>query len=140
MHALQEWPPLLLGALRALPAGLLLLAVKTNTAEKRRVANHFHSRPDQHCDHGLIFVMALTPAFRDFGRGYDLCACVRNDLPLGMEKQRPHLIQALSVLIGHLGVDSIQPKPNRIEPYRFRCNVCRNHVYRYRQQHYQIIG
>jgi drug/metabolite transporter (DMT)-like permease len=59
--SLPDWPPLLLGALRALPAGLILLAIKPTRPEKKdwpilfslgliNIATFF----------GLIFVMALT--------------------------------------------------------------------------------
>ncbi|CAH1521010.1 conserved membrane hypothetical protein [Vibrio owensii] len=58
---LPDWPPVLLGALRALPAGLLLLAIKPSLPKKQdwkillvlgtiNIALFF----------GLIFVMALT--------------------------------------------------------------------------------
>ncbi len=60
-YTLQDWPPLLLGALRALPAGLLLLAIKPSLPDKKyfpvlvrlglvNIALFF----------SLIFVMALT--------------------------------------------------------------------------------
>ncbi|AUI87980.1 EamA family transporter [Vibrio azureus] len=60
-YTLAEWPPLLLGALRSLPAGLILLAIKPTLPERKdwkvltvlgtlNIAMFF----------GLIFVMALT--------------------------------------------------------------------------------
>ncbi len=60
-YSLPDWPPLLLGALRALPAGLILLAIKPTLPKKQdwpilfslgliNIATFF----------GLIFVMALT--------------------------------------------------------------------------------
>ncbi|GEK10108.1 DMT family transporter [Pseudoalteromonas peptidolytica] len=60
-YTLADWPPLLLGAIRALPAGLILLAIKPSTPKKEdwpilfglgaiNIAIFF----------GMIFIMALT--------------------------------------------------------------------------------
>ena len=37
-YATPDWPPLLLGALRALPAGLLLLLIKPSFASRASMA------------------------------------------------------------------------------------------------------
>ena len=94
---LQEWPPLLLGALRALPAGLLLLAVKPTLPKKSEwqiiftlglinIATFF----------GLIFVMALTLPSAISGVGMISVPVFAMIFHWVVKKQRPHLIQALS--------------------------------------------
>ncbi len=94
---LQEWPPLLLGALRALPAGLLLLAVKQTLPKKGEwqiiftlglinIATFF----------GLIFVMALTLPSAISGVGMISVPVFAMIFHWVVKKQRPHLIQALS--------------------------------------------
>ncbi|MEZ9542711.1 DMT family transporter [Vibrio sp. 10N.286.48.C11] len=94
---LQEWPPLLLGALRALPAGLLLLAVKPSLPKKGEwqiiftlglinIATFF----------GLIFVMALTLPSAISGVGMISVPVFAMIFHWVVKKQRPHLIQALS--------------------------------------------
>ncbi|MEZ8035043.1 DMT family transporter [Vibrio crassostreae] len=94
---LQEWPPLLLGALRALPAGLLLLAVKPTLPKKGEwqiiftlglinIATFF----------GLIFVMALTLPSAISGVGMISVPVFAMIFHWVVKKQRPHLIQALS--------------------------------------------
>ncbi|TKE88864.1 EamA family transporter [Vibrio sp. F12] len=94
---LQEWPPLLLGALRALPAGLLLLAVKPTLPRKGEwqiiftlglinIATFF----------GLIFVMALTLPSAISGVGMISVPVFAMTFHWVVKKQRPHLIQALS--------------------------------------------
>ncbi|CAH7109929.1 EamA family transporter [Vibrio chagasii] len=94
---LQEWPPLLLGALRALPAGLLLLAVKPTLPKKGEwqiiftlglinIATFF----------GLIFVMALTLPSAISGVGMISVPVFAMIFHWIVKKQRPHLIQALS--------------------------------------------
>ncbi|CAK3782173.1 MULTISPECIES: DMT family transporter [Vibrio] len=94
---LQEWPPLLLGALRALPAGLLLLAVKPTLPRKGEwqiiftlglinIATFF----------GLIFVMALTLPSAISGVGMISVPVFAMIFHWVVKKQRPHLIQALS--------------------------------------------
>ncbi|MEZ8614344.1 DMT family transporter [Vibrio splendidus] len=94
---LQEWPPLLLGALRALPAGLLLLAVKPTLPKKDEwqiiftlglinIATFF----------GLIFVMALTLPSAISGVGMISVPVFAMIFHWVVKKQRPHLIQALS--------------------------------------------
>ncbi|MDD1828038.1 DMT family transporter [Photobacterium sp. ZSDE20] len=94
---LQEWPPLLLGALRALPAGLLLLAVKPTLPKKGEwqiiftlglinIATFF----------GLICVMALTLPSAISGVGMISVPVFAMIFHWVVKKQRPHLIQALS--------------------------------------------
>ncbi|MEZ8946643.1 DMT family transporter [Vibrio sp. 10N.261.51.A3] len=94
---LQEWPPLLLGALRALPAGLLLLAVKPTLPKNGEwqiiftlglinIATFF----------GLIFVMALTLPSAISGVGMISVPVFAMIFHWVVKKQRPHLIQALS--------------------------------------------
>ncbi|PML99673.1 multidrug transporter [Vibrio kanaloae] len=94
---LQEWPPLLLGALRALPAGLLLLAVKPTLPKKGEwqiiftlglinIATFF----------SLIFVMALTLPSAISGVGMISVPVFAMIFHWVVKKQRPHLIQALS--------------------------------------------
>ncbi|MFM2581437.1 DMT family transporter [Vibrio fortis] len=94
---LQEWPPLLLGALRALPAGLLLLAVKPTLPKKGEwqiiftlglinIATFF----------GLIFVMALTLPSAISGVGMISVPVFAMIFHWVVKKQRPNLIQALS--------------------------------------------
>ena len=94
---LQEWPPLLLGSLRALPAGLLLLAVKPTLPKKGEwqiiftlglinIATFF----------GLIFVMALTLPSAISGVGMISVPVFAMIFHWVVKKQRPHLIQALS--------------------------------------------
>ncbi|WP_394250001.1 DMT family transporter [Vibrio profundi] len=94
---LQEWPPLLLGALRALPAGLLLLAVKPSLPKKGEwqiifslglinIATFF----------GLIFVMALTLPSAISGVGMISVPVFAMIFHWIVKKQRPHFIQAIS--------------------------------------------
>lgn len=56
-----DWPPVLLGALRALPAGLLLLAIKPTLPKKHEWKSLFIlGSVNIALFFGLIFVMALT--------------------------------------------------------------------------------
>ncbi|WP_114766794.1 DMT family transporter [Vibrio rhodolitus] len=93
---LADWPPLLLGAIRALPAGLLLLAFRPSLPKKDdwkilfglgliNIATFF----------GLIFVMALTLPSAISGVGMisvPVFAMLYNWL---INKQRPGIIQSL---------------------------------------------
>ncbi|MFA0611073.1 DMT family transporter [Vibrio sp. 10N.222.49.B4] len=94
---LQEWPPLLLGALRALPAGLLLLVVTPTLPQKGEwqiiftlglinIATFF----------SLIFVMALTLPSAISGVGMISVPVFAMIFHWVVKKQRPQLIQALS--------------------------------------------
>jgi len=96
-YTLADWPPLLLGAIRALPAGLLLLAFRPSLPKKGdwqilfslgliNIATFF----------GLIFVMALTLPSAISGVGMisvPVFAMIYNWL---INKRRPGLIQAIS--------------------------------------------
>tara|TARA_Y100001956_G_scaffold78400_1_gene90056 strand:+ start:497 stop:1396 length:900 start_codon:yes stop_codon:yes gene_type:complete len=96
-YTLADWPPLLLGAIRALPAGILLLAFKPSLPRKSdwqilfslgliNIATFF----------GLIFVMALTLPSAISGVGMisvPVFAMLYNWL---INKHRPGIIQALS--------------------------------------------
>ncbi|TFH92226.1 DMT family transporter [Vibrio ouci] len=102
-YTLADWPPLLLGAIRALPAGLLLLAFRPSLPKKGdwqilftlgliNIATFF----------GLIFVMALTLPSAISGVGMisvPVFAMLYNWL---INKHRPGIIQAVSgaALIG----------------------------------------
>ncbi|NOH60553.1 DMT family transporter [Vibrio sp. RE88] len=96
-YSLTDWPPLLLGAIRALPAGLLLLMIKPSLPKKGdwqilfslgliNIATFF----------GLIFVMALTLPSAISGVGMvsvPVFAMVYNWV---VNKNRPNYIQAVS--------------------------------------------
>ncbi|WP_159737639.1 DMT family transporter [Vibrio atypicus] len=96
-YTLADWPPLLLGAIRALPAGLLLLAFKPSLPKKGdwqilfslgliNIATFF----------GLIFVMALTLPSAISGVGMisvPVFAMLYNWL---INKHRPGIIQVIS--------------------------------------------
>ncbi|WP_299686329.1 DMT family transporter [uncultured Vibrio sp.] len=94
---LPEWPPLLLGALRALPAGLLLLLIKPTLPKKGEwqiiftlglinIATFF----------GLIFVMAQTLPSAISGVGMISVPVFAMISHWVVKKQRPQLIQAIS--------------------------------------------
>lgn len=94
---LTDWPPLLLGALRALPAGLILLAIKPTLPKKDQwpvifslglinIATFF----------SLIFVMALTLPSAISGVGMISVPVFAIVFHWIVKKQRPHLIQAIS--------------------------------------------
>ncbi|WGV98384.1 EamA family transporter [Vibrio sp. YMD68] len=96
-YTLPDWPPLLLGALRALPAGLLLWLIKPTLPQKGdwsvlfrlgliNIATFF----------GLIFVMALTLPAAISGVGMvsvPIFAMVYHWL---MDKKTPNLTQVVS--------------------------------------------
>ncbi|MER2496105.1 DMT family transporter [Vibrio neptunius] len=102
-YSLTDWPPLLLGAIRALPAGLLLLMIKPSLPKKGdwqilfslgliNIATFF----------GLIFVMALTLPSAISGVGMvsvPVFAMVYNWV---VNKTRPSSIQAVcgAALVG----------------------------------------
>ncbi|MBA5763118.1 EamA family transporter [Vibrio sp. 404] len=96
-YTLPDWPPLLLGALRALPAGLILLAIKPTLPKKGEwtvifslgfinIATFF----------SLIFIMALTLPSAISGVGMISVPVFAMIFHWVVKKQRPHLIQALS--------------------------------------------
>lgn len=94
---LPDWPPLLLGALRALPAGLILLLIKPSLPNKSdwpillklgaiNIALFF----------SLIFVMALTLPSAISGVGMVSVPVFAMLFHWLVSKQRPNLLQALS--------------------------------------------
>lgn len=94
---LPDWPPVLLGALRALPAGLLLLAIKPSLPKKQdwkillvlgtiNIALFF----------GLIFVMALTLPSAISGVGMISVPVFAMLFGLAVYKRQPSLIQGIS--------------------------------------------
>lgn len=97
---LPDWPPLLLGALRALPAGLILLAIKPSLPEKSEwpilvklgainIAVFF----------SLIFVMALTLPSAISGIGMISVPVFAMLFHWVTSKKRPNSIQAFSGMI-----------------------------------------
>ncbi|MCC8254333.1 DMT family transporter [Vibrio campbellii] len=94
---LPDWPPVLLGALRALPAGLLLLAIKPSLPKKQdwkillvlgaiNIALFF----------GLIFVMALTLPSAISGVGMISVPVFAMLFSWVVYKRQPSLIQGIS--------------------------------------------
>lgn len=94
---LPDWPPVLLGALRALPAGLLLLAIKPSLPKKQdwkillilgtiNIAFFF----------GLIFVMALTLPSAISGVGMISVPVFAMLFGWTIYKRQPSSIQAIS--------------------------------------------
>ncbi|USD51268.1 EamA family transporter [Vibrio sp. SCSIO 43153] len=94
---LPDWPPVLLGALRALPAGLLLLAIKPSLPKKQdwkillvlgtiNIALFF----------GLIFVMALTLPSAISGVGMISVPVFAMLFGWVVYKRQPNLIQGVS--------------------------------------------
>ncbi|YCO05210.1 DMT family transporter [Vibrio sp. VNB-15] len=94
---LPDWPPVLLGALRALPAGLLLLAIKPSLPKKQNwkillvlgtinIALFF----------GLIFVMALTLPSAISGVGMISVPVFAMLFGWVVYKRQPGVIQAVS--------------------------------------------
>ncbi|MGI2111944.1 DMT family transporter [Shewanella frigidimarina] len=100
---LPDWPPLLLGALRALPAGLILLAIKPSLPQK----NHWSiliklGAINIAVFFSLIFIMALTLPSAISGIGMISVPVFAMLFHWVVSKKRPNLLQALSgaVLIG----------------------------------------
>ncbi|QDE32742.1 DMT family transporter [Shewanella polaris] len=100
---LPDWPALLLGAIRALPAGLILLAIKPSLPNKAdwsiliklgtiNIAIFF----------SLIFIMALTLPSAISGIGMISVPVFAMLFHWIVSKKRPNLLQALSgvILIG----------------------------------------
>lgn len=99
-YTLPNWPPLLLGALRALPAGLLLLLVKPTLPKKGEwqvlfslglinIATFF----------GLIFVMALTLPSAISGVGMVSVPVFAMLFHWVVSSKKPNLLQAISGVI-----------------------------------------
>ena len=94
---LPDWPPVLLGALRALPAGLLLLAIKPSFAKKSEwkvllVLGTINIA----CFFGLIFVMALTLPSAISGVGMVSVPVFAMLFGWAVYKRQPSAIQAIS--------------------------------------------
>ncbi|BCN24126.1 DMT family transporter [Vibrio alfacsensis] len=97
---LPDWPPVLLGVLRALPAGLLLLAIKPSLPKKQdwkilialgtvNIALFF----------GLIFVMALTLPSAISGVGMISVPVFAMLFGWVIYQRRPNLVQATSGVV-----------------------------------------
>ncbi|HHF3197056.1 DMT family transporter [Vibrio sp. CCB-PB317] len=94
---LPDWPPVLLGALRALPAGLLLLAIKPSSPKKSEwkvllVLGTINIA----CFFGLIFVMALTLPSAISGVGMVSVPVFAMLFGWVVYKRQPSAIQAIS--------------------------------------------
>ncbi|MCG6282330.1 DMT family transporter [Vibrio diabolicus] len=94
---LPDWPPVLLGALRALPAGLLLLAIKPSLPKKSEwkvllVLGTINIA----CFFGLIFVMALTLPSAISGVGMVSVPVFAMLFGWAVYKRQPSAIQAIS--------------------------------------------
>ncbi|PFG56262.1 EamA-like transporter family protein [Vibrio sp. ES.051] len=92
-----DWPPVLLGALRALPAGLLLLAIKPSFPKKSEwkvllVLGTINIA----CFFGLIFVMALTLPSAISGVGMVSVPVFAMIFGWAVYKRQPTVIQAVS--------------------------------------------
>ncbi len=115
---LPDWPPLLLGVLRALPAGLILLALKPCLPERQdwgvliklsavNIAIFF-------C---LIFVMALTLPSAISGVGMVSVPVFAMLFHWTMSKQRPTKIQAIcSTILILLAWQLFNPKTISLSP------------------------
>ncbi|MCG9698203.1 EamA family transporter [Shewanella sp. Isolate11] len=100
---LPEWPPLLLGALRALPAGLILLAIKPSLPQRQDWSILFKlGTLNIAAFFCLIFVMALTLPSAISGVGMVSVPVFAMLFHWLLSKQRPSKIQTLcgAVLIG----------------------------------------
>ncbi|MFH4829774.1 DMT family transporter [Vibrio diabolicus] len=94
---LPDWPPVLLGALRALPAGLLLLSIKPSFPKKSEwkvllVLGTINIA----CFFGLIFVMALTLPSAISGVGMVSVPVFAMLFGWAVYKRQPSAIQAIS--------------------------------------------
>ncbi|EOX4958465.1 DMT family transporter [Vibrio alginolyticus] len=94
---LPDWPPVLLGALRALPAGLLLLAIKPSLPKRSEwkvllVLGTINIA----CFFGLIFVMALTLPSAISGVGMVSVPVFAMLFGWAVYKRQPSGIQAIS--------------------------------------------
>ncbi|NOH72053.1 EamA family transporter [Vibrio pectenicida] len=102
-YTLTEWPPLLLGALRALPAGLLLLLLKPSVPQREDLPRLFKlgliNIATFFC---LIFVMALTLPSAISGVGMVSVPVFAMLYHWLVHKHQPNYIQAISgaALIG----------------------------------------
>lgn len=94
---LTDWPPLLLGALRALPAGLLLLMIKPSLPKRRELSSLIKlGLINIAAFFGLIFVMALRLPSAIAGVGMVSVPVFAMFFHWLVHKHRPNFIQALS--------------------------------------------
>ncbi|MBW3164109.1 DMT family transporter [Ferrimonas balearica] len=98
-YSLDGWPPLLLGALRALPAGLLLLALRPRLPQGRQwVTLAVIGTLNIAVFFGLIFVMALTLPSAISGVGMVSVPVFAMIYHLLVYRVRPAAVQVLSGL------------------------------------------
>lgn len=99
-YTLPDWPPLLLGALRALPAGLLLLAIKPNIPKGSEWGVLFRlGLINIAAFFSLIFVMALTLPSAISGVGMISVPVFAMLYHWVVNKRRPNGIQAFFGLV-----------------------------------------
>ncbi len=132
---LPDLPPVLLGALRALPAGLLLLAIKPSLPKKQdwkillvlgtiNIALFF----------GLIFVMALTLPSAISGVGMISVPVFAMLFGWMVYKRQPSLIQGVSEYPYRPGLVFVRPKLDYAKPDRSSGYALCHYVYCDRQQ------
>lgn len=94
---LAEWPPLLLGALRALPAGLVLLAIKPNLPKQAEWITLFRlGAINIAAFFSLIFVMAQTLPSAISGVGMISVPVFAMSYQWIAHRQKPSTIQVIS--------------------------------------------
>jgi len=99
-YTLPDWPPLLLGALRALPAGLLLLAIKPTMPQRSEWGVLFRlGLINIAAFFSLIFVMALTLPSAISGVGMISVPVFAMLYHWVINKRRPNAIQAFFGLV-----------------------------------------
>ncbi|ABV35293.1 protein of unknown function DUF6, transmembrane [Shewanella sediminis HAW-EB3] len=99
-YTLPDWPPLLLGALRALPAGLLLLAIKPSMPKRSEWGVLFRlGLINIAAFFSLIFVMALTLPSAISGVGMISVPVFAMLYHWAVNKRRPNAIQAFFGLV-----------------------------------------
>jgi len=99
-YTLPDWPPLLLGALRALPAGLLLLAIKPSMPKQSEWGVLFRlGLINIAAFFSLIFVMALTLPSAISGVGMISVPVFAMLYHWVVNKRRPNGIQAFFGLV-----------------------------------------
>jgi len=99
-YTLPDWPPLLLGAMRALPAGLLLLAIRPTMPKKSEWGVLFRlGLINIAVFFSLIFVMALTLPSAISGVGMISVPVFAMLYHWVINKRRPNVIQAFFGLV-----------------------------------------
>lgn len=99
-YTLPDWPPLLLGALRALPAGLLLLVIKPTMPKRSEWGVLFRlGLINIAAFFSLIFVMALTLPAAISGVGMISVPVFAMLYHWAVNKRRPNAIQAFFGLV-----------------------------------------